>query len=153
MKGVFVFKEQAYQNSQNKVHPICVHQFHFTSIFCKGIFTTYFPIFKNSRDGENTSLVLFWSLEKLGILPKVYKKYLLLFYFTNPTWLWATFGARFLYQDLIYLAMWPHLISKIIWKFPNKYEDASEHRLSCYPFLSSIQDHTPCYSSSFLFSK
>jgi hypothetical protein len=41
--------------------------------FVKCIFTNAFPVFKNSRDGKNISLVLFLPLKLWKRLPKIYK--------------------------------------------------------------------------------
>jgi hypothetical protein len=47
----------------------------FFSIFYNSMFTTTLSLFffQNSRNGKNTSLVLFLSLKNMGILPKFYK--------------------------------------------------------------------------------
>jgi hypothetical protein len=56
----------------------------FFDIFYKSIFTTTFPIFKNSRDRKNTPSVFFSSLKIIGILPKFYRNVYLYFISQTP---------------------------------------------------------------------
>jgi hypothetical protein len=72
MKGVLIFKIQAYQKLEMRFTPY-EYSWNFTSIFCKGIFTTIFLVFKIAEMGR-IPLWYYSRLQKfIGILPRVYK--------------------------------------------------------------------------------
>jgi hypothetical protein len=72
--------------------------------FIKCIFTNAFPVFKNSRDGKNISLVLFLPLKLWKRLPKIYKS-VCGFFFENPFGYDQPFNATHRHLHQIYLTL------------------------------------------------
>jgi hypothetical protein len=66
IKGVFTFKTQVRQELEMKF-TLYEHSFHFYKYLLWKYFHNLFPIFKDSRNGENTPLVLFLSLKIMGM--------------------------------------------------------------------------------------
>jgi hypothetical protein len=64
-----------------------------------------FLLLKNSRDGENTSLVLFLSLDIMGMISKVYKRDCGYFISPTPLGYEQPFFEHHQHPSLIYLAM------------------------------------------------
>jgi hypothetical protein len=62
----------------------CVHSFNFTNMFYKSILTTTFPIFRNSINGKDASLVLFLSLKIMRIPPKLINVFVDFIFYKTP---------------------------------------------------------------------
>jgi hypothetical protein len=98
------------------------HSFHPTNIFYKITLTTTFLVFENSRNGKNASLVLFLSLENLGILPQVYKSVMTIFVSRTPFGFDQLLYTNLEHLSLIYLFLCDQPHHRIIYKVSNKFE-------------------------------
>jgi hypothetical protein len=69
MERVFIFKTQVKKKEMR--FTLYEDSFSFSQIYSMKVFSKLLFLFlKNSKDGENTSLVLFLSLDVMGILPQ-----------------------------------------------------------------------------------
>jgi hypothetical protein len=115
------------------------YSFIFTNIFCKGSFTILFFFFsqKKSRNGKNTSWVLFLFLKMVGVLQKVSKL------FCDP------------FNPIPHLAM-INFSMQTNQKDGSRYVyvwlSQSQNHISWSPLLTSSQDQSWSMDSSILFS-